>query len=220
MRRREIGEWTTTKTTPHKCDNKMSNHGASIEDLSGITLLNQPFANGSQAGGSQSLGESHRRKELNTLGDDGHIGDEKLQRSNSSDYFQDDVTEANTPHVTTRASKDVNSDDLRALSGATNVLAHRVRERISEWKSVALTQLKIQMDEQAIKVAELKEEYVHSRKTLVAELKAYTNRSLFCASLHVHVSFIYVLIFISRMITTRCCNALPYLPFSMLWAAI
>ena len=152
----------------------MSHHGASMEDLSRMTLLGQPFANRTQVGGENC---SNGNGDAQKSSDD---GEDVIKRADSGLYFEDDesdlVKDPTTPIAEVGTTRRTGSVDLRATSGVTNVLTHRIRERVSDWKEIAFTQLKFQMDEQAVKVSELKEEYVHSRKALVARIRAYTNR--------------------------------------------
>ena len=161
----------------------MSNHGASLEDLSRMTLLGQPFANdGKQNDGQRydmNNGDTQRSSADGNVQDEGEV----IKRADSGLYFEDneesdsvDQEDFSTPSAEARATRQVSNADVRAASGAANVLKHRIRERISDWKGIALTQLKFQMDEQAIKVSELKEGYVHSRKSLVSKIRVYTNR--------------------------------------------
>ena len=160
----------------------MSNHGASIEDLSRMTLLGQPAA--------ASMGEASSNNNNNNRDADDANQDGEVKRADSGLYFDDDDDLEKDDKILISSndarSKQVSSSDLRATSGTTNVLIHRLRERISDWKGVGLTQLKFQMDEQAVKVSELKEGYVHSRKALVSSIRLFTSRYACTPYIHMH----------------------------------
>ena len=158
----------------------MSNHGASIEDLSRMTLLGQPAA--------ASMGEASSNNNNRNADDANQDGE--VKRADSGLYFDDDDdSEKDDKELISpndARSKQVSGSDLRATSGTTNVLIHRLRERISDWKEVGLTELKFQMDEQAVKVSELKEGYVHSRKALVSSIRIFTSRYACTPYIHMH----------------------------------
>lgn len=93
-------------------------------------------------------------------------------REKESFFIEDELVAP--PYVRPPKTPNVQSSDLLAERGTINVLQHKIRDVITNWKGIGLEQLKFSLDEQAVKVSELKEDYVKSRKVLAANIKAFS----------------------------------------------
>jgi len=58
------------------------------------------------------------------------------------------------------------------------MLHHRLKENLVPWRTINLDQQKVSWDEQALKLAELKEDYVQRRKLLAATIKKFKSKFL------------------------------------------
>ena len=81
----------------------------------------------------------------------------------SSDNYLSDILE----NLLEDFSKDV-SDIYLTL--------YNIKEANTKWKEVALSELGTAWDEQALKITELKEEYVKRRKTLATSIRGFTSK--------------------------------------------
>ena len=68
--------------------------------------------------------------------------------------------------------------DLEKESDELYVSVFKVKEALKKWDEVSLANLRLAWDEQAIKIAELKEEVSARKKTLAGKIRQFTNRHL------------------------------------------
>ena len=68
--------------------------------------------------------------------------------------------------------------DLEKESDELYVSVFKVKEALKKWDEVSLANLRLAWDEQAIKIAELKEEVSARKKTLAGKIRQFTNRYL------------------------------------------
>ena len=110
------------------------------------------------------MGEASSSNNNNNRDADDANQDGEVKRADSGLYFDDDddseKVDKELISPNDARSKQVSGSDLRATSGTTNVLIHRLRERISDWKEVGLTELKFQMDEQELVDQKLQQEQI------------------------------------------------------------
>lgn len=92
---------------------------------------------------------------------------------NSEPDYIDSILELNNPlskildNLLNDYSKDV-SDIYLTL--------YNLKEATTKWNDVSLTSLITVLDEQAVKISELKEEYVNRRKTLASNIRLFTSK--------------------------------------------
>ena len=72
--------------------------------------------------------------------------------------------------------------DLEKESDELYVSVFKVKEALKKWDEVSLANLRLAWDEQAIKIAELKEEVSARKKTLAGKIRQFTNRHLVSGS--------------------------------------